>query len=148
MRVLSLSETMTHARLGALNVAWWRDAPTLEQMALLTENIQREKPFVFVNVVFGGTPRFSAPIRQSVKELCEDTRSRNGLAHVVLMTGLGGSAVRMFLHGAAWHCPDQVVMSSLAEAVPWAVERLAECDEVWTEREVLTALNFQAARPV
>ena len=143
MRVLSVDETMTHARLGALNVAWWREAPTLEQVAQMDENIDRSAPFVFVNIVLRGTPHFGDTLRVAVQELCENEANRTGLAHVVLMKGLAGSAVRMFLHGASRHCENQVVLSSLSDAVPWIVERLAACDELWTEGEVLAALSFQ-----
>lgn len=80
---------------------WW-DAPRIEQMQQFREVLMllRERHpegIGGISTVVGGTPSFPADVRTESAKLTSEALLDFGLAHIMLMGGLAGTAVRAFL---------------------------------------------------
>lgn len=86
-----------------LYVSTWKDPPTVPQMKKfreLTVAFRRETPegMLFANIVFGGTPAFSKAVTDETAALTAELEGWTiATAHVVLVPGLAGVAIRAFL---------------------------------------------------
>jgi len=96
-------DTMRVGNVDNLTIAAWFDAPTLIQVRAVDRSVRRIRREVeggvgFINVMVEGIPRFSAEVRE---EGARQTAILDGrdlvAAHVVLIGGLTGTAVRMFM---------------------------------------------------
>ena len=139
--VLVTRETYAIFRLRALYAVYWREAPTIEAMTTLRTTTSGSAPYVLVNYIFGGTPRFENDVREALKRSSKRPGAREGLAHVVTMTGLAGAATRAFVSASSIWDSHSRVFSSASEAAPWLVERLAACGETWTVEEITRAVT-------
>lgn len=99
--VLHMDETMRMAHLGCVVAAVWLDAPTLPQMQTFASHSRRvskreDGSFLF-NLVVDGTPSFDSRVREEANKLTLEGVNRRGAAHVILVEGFRGAAVRAFL---------------------------------------------------
>ena len=127
------------------NVAFvgWRDAPTATQMRewhRLAHLLAKEHgaTSACIDIVVRGTPRFTDDVRRSAEELARDAKAFPiGIAHVLLIPGLAGTAVRAFIQTILLvsRPPNPAkVVGDLASAVGWLGPKLAA--HGWTEREL------------
>lgn len=139
-------ETMRVGNVDNLTIAAWFDAPTLVQMRAVDRSVRRIRREVeggvgFINVVVEGIPSFSAEVREEGARQTSVLDGRDLVAaHVILIGGLTGVAVRMFMstvillgrpgyptkvfgdaHVAATWLSNQL---SENEGYPWSVEQL------------------------
>lgn len=124
----------------------WRDAPDLADIRawhrLGLFMAKEHATSACIDVVVAGTPRFSDDVRRAAEELARDERIFPlGIAHVLLIPGLGGSAVRAFIGTillvARPPAPAKVV-GDVPSAIAWLLPKLgagwtaaelrAECD--------------------
>jgi hypothetical protein len=129
-----------------LMVVVWRDAPTGPQM-LAFENAAREharswpKGTACANVVVSGTPRFTDEVRTSAARMSRDrTLLSLGVAHVVLVGGLRGTAARAFLGGIvliAGLSRRAQVFGEIDPSAAWLADKLSRgAAGGWTAAEV------------
>jgi hypothetical protein len=95
---IARDETFRLTKVGRVVLATWLDAPTLEQM-LQIEALGREEgsDLAFCNVIVRGRPVFTEEVRRVAIRMVKDGRFARGAAHLVLVEGLKGAAVRGFL---------------------------------------------------
>lgn len=81
----------------------WSDAPQLEHIQTLDRAVSQhlraigDRKQVFVNVMLGGKPNFSEEVRRETAKFPQRySKHRAAVAHVVMLTGLAGVAVRAF----------------------------------------------------
>lgn len=101
--VLYQDETMRMSHLGCVVGTTWLDAPTLPQMQMFASHARRvsqqfDGSFLF-NMVIDGTPSFDGRVRDEAAKLTAEGVNRRGAAHVILVGGFRGAAVRAFLGG-------------------------------------------------
>ncbi len=94
---------MTFYGLEHVFVAVWNDAPQRAQMMALAEHGRifesTHGPAALINIAASGTPTFSDDVRRIAIELTRDpTLFALARAHVILMTGFVGVAVRSFVN--------------------------------------------------
>lgn len=132
-----------------LFVAVWSDAPTVKQMQAMARAAaahRRAHPrgAALLNVVRGGTPSFDNAVRDEARRLTSDGHFDVGVAHVVLLGGLVGAAVRAFLSTIVLlgrpKEPTQVFGDANA-AIGWLASRFANGGERWTRDDVQAALD-------
>jgi hypothetical protein len=95
---LARDDTFRLTKVGRVVLATWFDAPTLDQM-LQIEAFGRQsgKDLAFCNVIVRGRPIFSEEVRRAAIRMVEESCYARGAAHLVLVEGLKGAAVRAFL---------------------------------------------------
>lgn len=92
-----------HGRDGLLLVGWY-DAPTLAQVQVLERCGQALAdatggPIGMLDLVLAGKPAFKDEVRAAVASLhARASWCGHGVAHVVLLDGFAGVAVRAFFH--------------------------------------------------
>lgn len=96
---------------------------------------------VLFNVIISGKPSFSEEVRNEVNRITsDDTLFRAATAHVILIDGFIGSAVRAFLATALvvsrTKTPNKT-FGDLPSAVKWAKERCdASKTQAWVEGDL------------
>jgi hypothetical protein len=98
-------EDSTGSLLFAENLAFavWRSAPTVDHVRrwhrfALDHGRGPHAPGACVDIVVKGTPSFSDEMRRETNRFASDPKVfPRGMAHVILMSGLAGSAVRAFI---------------------------------------------------
>ena len=96
-------ERVSFYGLDNLFIAVWDDAPEEEQMLALGKYGRAFEtahgPCALLNVAASGSPRFSDEVRRIATDYTRDgTLFQSGRAHVILMTGFAGVAVRAFIN--------------------------------------------------
>lgn len=137
-----------------LQVNVWTNAPSLEQMRVFGRTgatLARQHPHGagLLNVILPGTPSFSEPVRAEVVKLMKQaTLYSLGAAHLILVGGFTGTAVRAFMSTAILISnpsrPNKV-FGAPEDAAAWLAPLLARGAEPWT-RGQLVALADQVAR--
>ncbi len=89
--------------LDHLFIAVWDDAPQLSQMQAMEKHGRifesTHGPAALINIAADGKPSFSDDVRRIATELTRDpTLFQLARAHVILMTGFTGIAVRSFIN--------------------------------------------------
>lgn len=119
---------------GIVMFAVWRDAPTEDQMRALGRTSRvfaREHALktALWNVVLSGKPSFAEAVRSEVNAQTADASlSSLGRAHVVLIDGFTGAAVRAFIGASILASRPKAptkVFGDLATAATWLAERVA-----------------------
>lgn len=88
---------------GNLALVGWRGAPNYEDVIAwhqLGKSMARECPegSACVDLVLGGTPDFSEPVRRAAVKLASDPHIfPYAYAHIIVMPGFAGTAVRSFI---------------------------------------------------
>lgn len=135
-------------------IAVWSEAPTLPQARVLhreAELFAKHNPGgqSFANIVAGGVPMFTEPVRDELVKLGKSHSIFTlGSAHIILVGGMAGSAVRAFLSTVFLISRPQApnrVFGSIAEAVTWLHGRLGGSQAQWTGNELRDAIE-QAKR--
>lgn len=147
------------AELRNVGIVVWRDAPDLADILAwhrLGKTMAEEHgACACVDVVVTGRPRFTDDVRRASEALARDPRIFTlGFAHVVLVPGLAGSAVRAFIGTillvARPPAPAKVV-GDVPAAVDWLLPRLGPA---WSAAELRAgcdasiALLHRSAPPV
>lgn len=117
-----------------LFVAVWDDAPQLEQMLRLGEHGRafesEHGPVGLLNIAAAGRPRFSDDVRKIAADYTRDgTLFQSARAHVILMTGFAGVAVRAFVNTFLLLGNPPVptrMFSSLESATEWLPQHLGQ----------------------
>ena len=146
-------ERLVLARARSLCLAGWRDAPLADHIRRwheLGRSIARTHrgAGACIDVIYGGTPRFSDEMRREAERFSADNAIFEiGFAHVILVPGMVGSAVRAFVSTIVLvgrsGSPTKVT-GDLAGAVAWMAPRLAP--HGWTAAELSTACDELSAR--
>ncbi|MGH1346040.1 MAG: hypothetical protein ACRBN8_31035 [Nannocystales bacterium] len=131
-------ERVTFFGLDHLFVAVWDGAPQLSQMEAMAEHGRAFEsshgPAALVNIAADGTPSFSDDVRRISVELTRDPMLfQVARAHVILMTGFAGIAVRSFINTflLLGRPPRPTrMLASIEEAAAWLPPFLPE--GAWT----------------
>lgn len=135
--------------------AVWKDAPTLAQMRRLRAATDRHKKMfpdggAFVNIVVSGTPSFSNEVRaEAAKQTSDNDTWGIATAHVVLVDGFAGIAVRSFFSTMTLLGRSKVptkVFGDLDEATRWIASHLRLRDPSCTPARVKEACEAAMAR--
>ena len=127
-------------------VAAWRDAPSVAQMRAfervgLAMAKAHPKGTALFNVVLSGTPNFSTELRDETTRISARSDIFNlATAHLVLIDGLVGVAVKAFLTTSLLlgKSPTPTkVFSSKELAVDWVHGLLEPSGEKWTKAQLL-----------
>ena len=127
-------------------VVAWRNAPTvleLREMHKTGKRLQLEhkKGSALFSVILGGTPAFPQDVRDEVGVIVRDDHVFTlAAAHVILVTGLAGAAVRAFLSTAfllSRPSTPNKVFADIATSVKWVHEKLEVGSVIWSEAELL-----------
>lgn len=131
-------------------IAVWSDAPTLPQVRILhreADQFAKQNPSgqAFVNLITGGVPVFTEAVRDELVKMIKSTTNFTlGSAHVLLVTGMTGSAVRAFMSTvmllARPKAPNRV-FATIADAVTWVHGRLGGMQAQWTGNELRDAIE-------
>ena len=102
VEILYEDETNRHAVEKNVHLVVWFDAPNVEQMfeyGRCADAVAKRNPSgsALLNLVVDGMPRFSGEVREAAKKHTQKGLHTVGAAHVILVPGLLGSAVRGFL---------------------------------------------------
>lgn len=124
----------------------WSDAPTLEQMFVFGRTgaaHARRNPrgTGLVNLVVSGTPSFTEPVRaEAIKLVKESALFSLGAAHVILVSGFAGTAVRAFMGTAIVmgrpRRPNKV-FGETETAAEWLAPLLSRGAEPWSKAAIL-----------
>lgn len=136
---------ITHDRNVAVTV--WFDAPRVKLELLEMEKVGRKissqykEATALFNVVVSGTPSFNDEVRREVTRIsADDTLYALGSAHVLLVQGFVGSAVRAFLSTALTlsrtKTPNKV-FGDLDGAASWVKGQLDKSPVVWTPGDLV-----------
>jgi hypothetical protein len=128
-----------------LLVAAWHGAPEPEhirRVAAEARGVARRHPegSAFLSVIVQGRPQIHDGVRaETVKAIQDATLFPLGAAHLVLLDGLAGAAVRAFLSTAMLLGKSQrpkQVFSDPQGAAAWLVRRLEPGRERWTAEAI------------
>lgn len=147
--VVHADETLRILTARNLFVVVWSDAPTvkqMQQMARAASAHRRAHPrgTAMLNVVRGGTPSFESAVRDEARRLTSDGYFTLAVAHVVLLGGLVGAAVRAFFSTIVLlGRPKEPthVFGDAGAALGWLADRLATGGERWTRDDLQAALD-------
>jgi hypothetical protein len=135
-----------------VRVAIWRDAPTLAQMKEVdraARALARENPAGtgWVNLVVDGVPRFTQDVREEVGRLTrENTPNALANAHVILLDGFRGVAVRAFFSTVLLVTRSAVpfrAFGDIESASRWMAPLLAPSGVTW-DAQSLAAVVAEA----
>lgn len=134
-------------------VVWW-DAPTVEQLrslARMAEAHRRDHPrgTAMLNVIRGGMPSFDQKMREEAQRLTRDGHFDLAVAHLVLLGGLVGAAVRAFLSTIVLlgrpKEPTQVFAEE-GKALSWLAPQLARGPSLWARDDVQATFDRAMGR--
>jgi hypothetical protein len=128
-------------------VTAWFDAPRaaleLREMEKVGKKIsaQYKESTALFNVIVSGTPSFNDEVRKEVTRIsADDTLYALGSAHVLLVEGFVGSAVRAFLSTAltlARAKTPNKVFADVDGAATWVKGQLEKGPVVWTPGDLV-----------
>jgi hypothetical protein len=143
-----LDDRAFYSVLRNVMIVGWRDAPLADHIRewhRIGKEVAREHrgTGACFNIVLRGTPRFSDDMRKATEKFAaDDDVFELGTAHVILIPGLAGTAVRAFIQTillvSRSKAPNKV-FKSVDESVLWMAPRLAP--HGWTSREIQTACD-------
>lgn len=140
--------TLSLACVRGLVIAVWRDAPTGGQLRELRrameEARERFETTALINLVLSGTPSFSAEVRDESARLTRDNDWTLGTAHIVLVDGFTGVAVRSFFSTMLLLGRPKVptkVFGSLEDGCVWLEAILRSSDMPWTAASLADACH-------
>ncbi len=142
--------TFRFTRVRNVAVAAWRDAPTVSQLRLFERlghamNAPYPNGTALFNVVLSGKPDFSAEVRaETARVSALSNMFVLATAHVVLVEGLVGAAVRAFLATSnliGKPATPTKVFGSTSLAADWVLSRLAPSGEAWTKEELVALVE-------
>lgn len=138
----------------------WRDAPTGDQVRrwhrfALEHARGPYAPGACVDIIVRGTPRFSDEVRREAQRLASDPKVfPRGIAHVILLGGLPGSAVRAFIQTVLLvtkQIAPAKVFGDFGAAASWTEKLLdagpAAASARWTAADIRSLSSQAANRP-
>ena len=128
-------------------VAIWGDAPRMQQMRALAEHgrsfEEAHGPVALINIAAAGTPTFPDDVRRIAAEYTSDpTLFQLARAHVILMTGFTGVAVRAFVNTfiLIGRPPRPTrMLSSIEAASHWLPQHIQQ--DAWTPETIARQAN-------
>jgi hypothetical protein len=129
----------------------WSNAPTVEQMRVFGRTgavLARRNPrgIGLLNVMLRGTPSFSEQVRDETVKLTKQGYFRLGAAHLILVGGLTGTAVRAFMSTvlllARSPAPNKV-FGEPETAAAWLAPLLAQGAEPWSSAQLVALVQEQ-----
>ncbi|APR86386.1 Hypothetical protein A7982_11735 [Minicystis rosea] len=130
-----------------LLVLAWHDAPTvavMREVARAGRAVAKKHTagYGLMNLFLRGTPRFTDEVRDEVVRLDRDAQfAPLGAARVILLPGLAGVAVRVFLNTVtliARPARQVQAFSELAEAAAWLAPKLNAGGQTWAAPDIVT----------
>ncbi|MFT3776460.1 MAG: hypothetical protein QM820_64795 [Minicystis sp.] len=125
----------------------WHEAPTvgvMREVARAARTVARQHPAGsgVMNLFLRGTPRFTDEVRDEVVKIERDSSLFPlGVARVILLPGLAGVAVRVFLNTVtllARHTTRPVqAFGEVQEAAAWLAPKVSAGGEAWTAGEIV-----------
>ena len=138
-----------------IQVNIWADAPNVSQMRVFgrlgAAHARRHPQGIgLINLITNGTPSFSEEVRDAtVKLMKEPDMFRLGAAHLVLLDGFKGTAVRAFLSTVMLigrpPMPNKV-FGDAESAASWMLPQLARGAEAWSRLEIVQLIQEASAR--
>ena len=132
----------------------WSNAPEIEQLRVFSrvgvaQARQYARGTALLNLVLGGTPSFSEPVRNETIRMMKQTDLFSlGSAHVIVVGGFTGTAVRAFMSTTILisrpRRPNKVFGEPEAAAA-WLAPLLARGTEPWSQAK-LAALMEQVVK--
>jgi hypothetical protein len=131
-------------------VGAWRDAPTVPALRALERAGQdwaKKYPAgtALLNLALSGTPNFSSEVRTETSRVsARPDIFVLATAHVVLVSGLVGAAIRAFLSTSlllAKSTRPTKVFGDKAIASDWVKTQLAPSGETWTRAELVALID-------
>jgi hypothetical protein len=108
----------------------------MRRMETVAREIERPHPAMLLNIAFSGRPNLDEEVRRLSMEYTGDaTLFGLARAHVVLMSGLGGTAVRAFMATfiLMGRPPRPTkVFSGIDDAARWLIDQAADTDLPWS----------------
>jgi hypothetical protein len=132
------------------NVAFavWSAAPTVTQVHAFQRAAEQlgkgSAGHALMSVVVRGVPKFTEGVRDELVRVMKRELYRLGIAHLILLDGLAGAAVRAFLSTVRLlsRTPTPAgVFGSPDEAIGWVLDRVRAAPERWTQNELREALD-------
>lgn len=129
-----------------LLVLAWHDAPTVAVMrevgrAGRAVAKKHAAGYGLMNLFLRGTPRFTDEVRDEVVRLDRDAQfAPLGAARVILLPGLAGVAVRVFLNTVtliARPARSVQAFSDVPDAAAWLAPKLQAGGQTWTGAEIV-----------
>ncbi|MEZ4298611.1 MAG: hypothetical protein R3B70_26905 [Polyangiaceae bacterium] len=133
-----------------LVVTVWSSAPTAAQFRIfsrVSERFVKARPAgtALLSVALRGVPNFSESAREEVVQMVKNRSLYTlGTAHLILVPGLAGAAVRAFLSTVTLIARPAAPTRSFGEknaAVTWLHGQLRRGPEEWTEKELRETLE-------
>ncbi|MBX3269867.1 MAG: hypothetical protein KF729_06380 [Sandaracinaceae bacterium] len=138
-------ETLREAYARNVHLVAWFDAPTADHMRQYGVGAQAlharyPRGSALVNLIVSGTPSFSNEVRELARQYTAEGLHDAGAAHVILVGGLLGSAVRGFLGTMVLlgRPPNPTrVFAAIEPAAAWLTRNLAQTGpEPWDAAEL------------
>lgn len=132
-----------------LNIVVWSAAPEVAQLRSLfraSDRLAKAQPggLAILSVVVRGTPSFSQEVRDEMVKSLKAKAARLGTAHLILVDGLAGTAVRAFMSTVlllARPAAPHRVFGKRQEALDWLHGQLGGGPIPWTPAELADALE-------
>ncbi|MEP7125764.1 MAG: hypothetical protein ABJE95_32840 [Byssovorax sp.] len=136
-----------------LQVNVWSNAPTVEQIHIFSRagaSLARRNPrgTGLLNLMLRGTPSFSQEVRDETVKLMKQEVFRLGTAHVILLGGLTGAAVRAFMSTVMLLARPGVpnkVFGEAETAATWLAPLLTQGAEAWSPTELVALVKHAIA---
>lgn len=125
----------------------WLDAPTVDVMrevARVARTVAKKHPSGsgLMNLFLAGTPRFTDEVRAEVVKIDRDpTLFPQGSARVILLPGLAGTAVRVFLNTVTLMARQPIrpvqAFGGVSQAAAWLAPKLESGGQAWRAEEIV-----------
>ena len=151
LEIVHTDSTLRIVTARNVQVNVWSNAPTLEQMRVFGRvgaalARQHARGSALINVIVGGTPSFSEPVRnETIRTMKQTELFSLGSAHVILVGGFTGTAVRAFMSTTiliSRPLRPTKVFGEPETAAAWLAPLLARGAEPWSQAQ-LAALMAQ-----
>lgn len=139
---------------GPLTVAAWWNPPARPQIQALSRASQAQRErygdrAALANLVVDSDPRLPSELREAAALIAEHGDSGAAAAHVVLVRGLPGVAIRTFFNTMRLLGRPRVptrVFDDREEAARWLAGTLRPSDASWTARKVSAVFDLALRR--
>lgn len=141
-------ETAIFGRVRNVALVGWREAPSVAAIRAwqrLGHTIGKDHPGAgaCIDVIVRGTPRFGDDVRRAAEEMARDPKIfERGIAHVTLIPGLAGTAVRAFIQTIllVTRPPTPTkVFADVGSATTWMTPRISSAVPVEPRRHARIA---------
>ncbi|MBK8251731.1 MAG: hypothetical protein IPK82_03575 [Polyangiaceae bacterium] len=133
-----------------LALSVWTGAPSAGQIKTFYRHSERfvhahPAGQILCSIVLRGTPDFSQETRTELAKMVKDHKLFSlGSAHLILLSGLAGTAVRTFLNTVVLIAKPTAPFRVFAEkgaAVVWLHTQLSKAPEAWLNNEIREAID-------